>query len=432
MNQIHSLNMLSLVEIRKSAEIIKKGLKKKYFAEIHLIDEILLLDEKKRKCQAAYDAFASTQNTLAKEIGILIGNGKKEDAEKKKKQVSENKEVTKGLAEELNNYEQQITALLYKIPNLPSSIVPEGKTIEDNVIIRQQGKLLPKQEKLPHWNLCEKYNLINFELGNKITGSGFPVYIGQGAKLVRSLIQYFIDFNTLAGYQEILPPLMVNEDSAYGTGQLPDKDSQMYFLTEDKYYLIPTAEVPLTNLYRNVLLKEQDFPIKMTGYSQCFRREAGSYGKEVRGLNRLHQFDKVEIVQITHPNHSYQILEEMINHVEKLIQSLELPYRILKLCAGDMSFASALTYDFEIYSCVQEKWLEVSSVSNFESFQSTRLQLRYKSKEGKNIFSHTLNGSSLALPRIMAGIIENFQTQKEIFLPKVLHKYFGAEKILFD
>lgn len=421
--------MLSIVQIRKSAEEIKQRLQKKHFADIGLIDEILLLDEQKRKCQSQYDGLASSQNALAKEIGILMGKGMKEEAEQKKHQVSEAKERTKKLNEELSNYEQKIVQLLYKIPNTPSSLVPEGKTQEDNIVVRQQGTLLPKQDKLPHWELCEKYNLINFELGNKITGSGFPVYTGQGAKLVRSLIQYFIDFNTQAGYQEFLPPLMVNEASAYGTGQLPDKDSQMYFVGEEKYYLIPTAEVPLTNLYRDVLLKEQDFPVKMTGYSQCFRREAGSYGKDVRGLNRLHQFDKVEIVQIAHPEQSYKILDDMVSHVEKLVQSLELPYRILRLCGGDMSFASALTYDFEVYSCAQEKWLEVSSVSNFESFQSTRLQLRYKSQDGKNIFAHTLNGSSLALPRIMAGIMENFQTPDGILLPKVLHKYFGTEKI---
>jgi seryl-tRNA synthetase len=330
----------------------------------------------------------------------------------------------------LTTLEKTLEEYILRLPNLPSEQVPPGKSPEDNVTVREGGKIptLP-QGAVPHWDLAKKYNLIDFELGNKITGSGFPVYIGKGAKLQRSLIQYFLDYNTAAGYTEYLPPFMVNESSAFGTGQLPDKEGQMYYVTADEFYLIPTAEVPVTNIYRDQMLKENDLPVKMTAYTPCFRREAGSYGKDVRGLNRLHQFDKVEIVQITHPEKSYAVLEEMVNHVEKLVQTLQLPYRILKLCGGDMGFASALTYDFEVYSTAQEKWLEVSSVSNFETYQSNRMKVRFKDKDGKNQLVHTLNGSSLALPRILACLLENHQQEKGIQIPEVLHRYFGDAMI---
>jgi seryl-tRNA synthetase len=320
--------------------------------------------------------------------------------------------------------------ILLTIPNLPSEKVPKGKTPEDNEIVRTGGSK-PELYKgaVPHWDLAKKYDLIDFELGNKITGSGFPVYKNKGAKIQRALIQYFLEYNTKAGYTEYMPPLMVNAATAYGTGQLPDKEGQMYHVTVDEFYLIPTAEVPVTNIYRDVILKEADLPIKMTAYTPCFRREAGSYGKDVRGLNRLHQFDKVEVVQLVHPNNSYDVLEEMVTHVEKLVQSLELPYRILKLCGGDMSFTSALTYDFEVYSAAQDKWLEVSSVSNFESFQTNRMKIRFKDEKGKTQLAHSLNGSSLALPRILACLLENNQTENGIQLPVVLHGYFGSEMI---
>jgi seryl-tRNA synthetase len=316
------------------------------------------------------------------------------------------------------------------LPNLPSRQVPKGKTPEDNEVVREGGtKPSLAEAAVPHWELTTKYKLIDFELGTKVTGSGFPFYIGKGAKLQRSLIQYFLDFNTAAGYLEYLPPFMVNEDSAYGTGQLPDKEGQMYHATADNFYLIPTAEVPVTNVYRDTILKEDELPIKMTAYSPCFRREAGSYGKDVRGLNRLHQFEKVEIIQIVHPEKSYEVLDEMVAHVERLLQNLELPYRILRLCGGDMGFASAITYDFEVYSAAQQRWLEVSSVSNFENFQTNRMKCRFKDAAGKTQLAHSLNGSSLALPRIVASILENNQTPEGIVLPAVLHKYFGSDRI---
>ncbi len=334
------------------------------------------------------------------------------------------------IADQLAETEKKLQEQIVKLPNLPSDKVPPGKTPEDNVTIREGGKIPTLYAgAVPHWDLTKKYNLIDFELGNKITGSGFPVYIGKGAKLQRSLIQYFLDYNTNAGYKEFMPPLMVNEASAFGTGQLPDKEGQMYFVTEDNFYLIPTAEVPVTNIYRDELLKENELPVKMTAYTPCFRREAGSYGKDVRGLNRLHQFDKVEVVQIVHPDKSYEVLEEMVNHVETLLNTLNLPYRILKLCGGDMSFASALTYDFEVYSAAQQKWLEVSSVSNFEAYQTNRMKVRFKDANGKNQLVHSLNGSSLALPRIVACLLENHQTENGIELPPVLHSYFGAQLI---
>jgi seryl-tRNA synthetase len=355
--------------------------------------------------------------------------GKKEEAEKKKAEVASYKlKLIDTL--ELADLENKINSILLLIPNLPSAQVPEGKSPADNVLVRNGGKIpaLPPGAS-PHWDLARKYDLIDFELGNKITGSGFPVYKKNGAKLQRALINYFLDFNTQAGYAEYQPPLMVNETSALGTGQLPDKEGQMYYINEDKFYLIPTSEVPVTNIYRDEIVKENELPIKMTAYTPCFRREAGSYGKDVKGLNRLHQFDKVEIVQLVHPERSYDILEEMVQHVEKLLKSLELPYRILKLCGGDMGFTSALTYDFEVQSAAQDKWLEVSSVSNFEAYQTNRMKIRFKDAGGKMQLLHSLNGSSLALPRILASLLENNQTENSIVLPKVLHPYFGKENI---
>lgn len=419
--------MLQISFIRQQKEQTIAQLKIKNFTDTHLIDEILHLDDNRKKIQFELDELLAKINSNSKEIGVLMQQGKKEQAETIKKQVAEYKPLIDTLKEKLQQSENQLQEILVRLPNLPHQSVPAGKTPNDNVVVRQGGTIATLHEKsLPHWDLAHQYKLIDFELGNKITGSGFPVYINQGAKLQRSLIQYFLDFNVDAGYTEYIPPFIVNADSAYATGQLPDKEGQMYYINEDKFYLIPTSEVPLTNIWRDVILKEEDLPIKMTAYSPCFRREAGSYGKDVRGLNRLHQFEKVEIVQLAHPEKSYQILEEMVTHVEKLLQSLELPYRILKLCGGDMSFASALTYDFEVYSAAQQRWLEVSSVSNFEAFQSNRMKTRFKDENGKSQLVHTLNGSSLALPRIMAALLENNQKANSISFPTVLHKYMPA------
>ena len=420
--------MLQLNVIRQDPGKVKERLAVKHFKQSELIDELLQWDEKRKQYQHEQDTLQSKVNAASKEIGQLMAKGDKEAAESKKQEVAALKAQLN--PEKLDAAEKDIQAILYLLPNLPSEKVPAGRTPEDNVTVREGGNKpqLPAGS-VPHWDLAKKYNLIDFELGNKVTGSGFPFYVNKGAKLQRALIAYFLDFNTAAGYTEFQPPLMVNEASALGTGQLPDKEGQMYFANEDQFYLIPTSEVPLTNIYRDVMLKEAELPVKMTGYTPCFRREAGSYGKDVRGLNRLHQFDKVEIVQITTPEKSYQAHEEMVAHVEKLVQSLELPYRILALCGGDMSFASALTYDFEVYSAAQEKWLEVSSVSNFETFQSNRMKARYKDSNGKNQLVHTLNGSSLALPRIVACLLENNQQTNGIKLPQVLHKYFGCEMI---
>src|SRR5690349_11205008 len=375
--------MLQVAFIRQHTELVKKRLAVKHFNSVELIDELISLDDERKKQQFEKDELLGRVNTISKDIGALMKTGKKEETDRKKEDVAKIREKLNDVAG-LNTLEEKIKDILLQIPNLPSEKVPEGKTPADNVVVREGGKKpsLPPNA-VPHWDLAKKYDLINFELGNKITGSGFPVYKGRGAKLQRALIQYFLDFNTSAGYTEYMPPLMVNEASAYGTGQLPDKEGQMYHATEDNFYLIPTAEVPLTNLYRDELLKEVDLPILMTAYTPCFRREAGSYGKDVRGLNRLHQFDKVELVQLVHPSQSYETLEQMVLHVERLLQSLELPYRILRLCGGDMSFASALTYDFEVYSAAQDKWLEVSSVSNFESYQTNRMKLRFKDATGK-------------------------------------------------
>jgi seryl-tRNA synthetase len=422
--------MLQLATLRNNTELVKERLAIKNFKEINLVDEIISLDDQRRKLTFQFDDTKAKINAASKEIGMLMGKGQKEEAETKKKDVESYKKELDPIQKQLEEAEKQVNDMLVRLPNLPSEKVPKGKTPEDNETIRTGGTK-PDLYKgaVPHWDLTKKYDLIDFELGNKITGSGFPVYKNKGAKLQRALIQYFLEYNTKAGYTEYMPPLMVNEATAYGTGQLPDKEGQMYHVTADEFYLIPTAEVPLTNIYRDTILKEPDLPIKMTAYTPCFRREAGSYGKDVRGLNRLHQFDKVEVVQLVHPDRSYDVLEEMVNHVEKLIQSLELPYRILRLCGGDMSFTSALTYDFEVYSAAQEKWLEVSSVSNFETFQTNRMKIRFKDEKGKTQLAHSLNGSSLALPRILACLLENNQTENGIKLPVALHGYFGSEMI---
>jgi len=422
--------MLQLQVIRQDPKWVKEKLAIKYFNDGNVVDEILKLDEQRKKLQLDFDNTQAKINASSKEIGQLMAKGEKEKAEVLKQSVPVLKNSLQPISDQLSETEKQLQSELVKLPNIPSEKVPAGRTPEDNVIAREGGSKpsLPK-DALPHWELAKKYDLINFELGNKITGSGFPVYKNKGAKLQRALIQYFLDYNIAAGYTEYQPPYMVNETTAFGTGQLPDKEGQMYFVSEDKFYLIPTAEVPVTNIYRDEILKETVLPIKMTAYTPCFRREAGSYGKDVRGLNRVHQFDKVEIVQIVHPDKSYDAFEEMVSHVEKLVQSLNLPYRILKLCGGDMSFASALTYDFEVYSGAQDKWLEVSSVSNFETFQTNRMKIRFKDKAGKSQLVHSLNGSSLALPRILACILENNQTPDGIVLPSVLSPYFGSEKV---
>jgi seryl-tRNA synthetase len=422
--------MLQVNLIKQNPEEVKKRLSVKNFKELNLVDEIISLDEERKKLNFQFDETKAGINAASKEIGQLMSNGKKEEAEAKKKDVENLKIKLEPVQQQLDVAEKKLTDLILRLPNLPSEKVPPGKIPEENEVVKMGGS---KPElfagAVPHWELAKKYDLIDFELGNKVTGSGFPFYKNKGAKLQRSLIQYFLDYNIAAGYIEYMPPLMVNADTAYGTGQLPDKEGQMYFATDDKFYLIPTAEVPLTNIYRDVILKEIDLPVKMTAYTPCFRREAGSYGKDVRGLNRLHQFDKVEVVQLVQPEKSYHVLEEMVVHVEKLVQSLGLHYRILRLCGGDMSFASALTYDFEVYSAAQEKWLEVSSVSNFETFQSNRMKARYKDGNGKTQLLHTLNGSSLALPRILACLLENNQTENVILLPPILQSYFGSEMI---
>lgn len=424
--------MLQVSVLRAAPEAVKQRLAKKNFKDLTLVDTIVQLDDERKKLQVSFDETQSKVNAASKEIGMMMAKGDKEGAETHKQNVGTWKLTLEPLKEQMAVVEKQLADALVQLPNLPAAEVPEGKTPEENVTIRTGGTIPTLgANAAPHWDLTKKYNLIDFELGNKITGSGFPVYIGKGAKLQRALIQYFLDFNTAAGYTEYLPPFMVNAASAYATGQLPDKEGQMYHATEDDFYLIPTAEVPVTNVYRDTILKEEELPVKMTAYSPCFRREAGSYGKDVRGLNRLHQFEKVEIIQIVHPEKSYAVLDEMVAHVEKLLQSLELPYRILRLCGGDMGFASAITYDFEVYSAAQQRWLEVSSVSNFENFQTNRMKCRFKGTDGKTQLAHSLNGSSLALPRIMACLLENNQTEAGIVLPEVLRRYFGAEKIQY-
>ena len=422
--------MLQVAYIRNNKEEVKQRLAVKNFAELDLVDEILSLDEERKKLQLEFDNTQAKVNSTSKEIGQLMAKGQKEDAENRKKEVATLKSSLQPISDRLAIVEKQLQDVLVKLPNLPSDKVPPGKTPADNIVVRAGGTD-PKlsADALPHWDLIKKYDIVDFETGAKITGSGFPLYKGKGAKLQRALIQYFLDFNTAAGYTEYLPPFMVNEATAYGTGQLPDKEGQMYYMQADNFYMIPTSEVPVTNIYRDEIVKEENLPIKMTAYSPCFRREAGSFGKDVRGLNRVHQFDKVEIVQLVHPEKSYDVLEEMVNHVEKLLNTLELPYRILKLCGGDMSFASALTYDFEVFSAAQQKWLEVSSVSNFESFQTNRMKIRFKDSNGKMQLAHSLNGSSLALPRIVACLLENNQTADGIKIPLTLQSYFGAESI---
>ncbi len=418
--------MLQVPFIRQHVDLVRERLAFRGFNKIELVDEIINLDDQRKRLQFEKDELLGKVNSISKEIGMLMKTGDKAAAENKKAEVAVIREKLND-GESLSEIEKSIQALLVQIPNLPSNKVPVGKTPEDNEVVREAGirpNLYPNS--VPHWDLAKKYDLIDFESGNKITGSGFPVYKNRGAKLQRALIQYFLDYNVSAGYMEYSPPFLVNETSAYGTGQLPDKEGQMYHATEDNLFLIPTAEVPVTNIYRDEIFKDSELPIKMTAYTPCFRREAGSYGKDVRGLNRLHQFDKVEVVQLVHPEKSYETLEEMVLHVEKLLQSLELPYRILKLCGGDMGFTSALTYDFEVYSAAQEKWLEVSSVSNFESYQTNRMKIRFKDANGKSQLVHSLNGSSLALPRIVASLLENNQTEAGIKIPGVLHNYFGA------
>ena len=422
--------MLQLAVLRNETDKVKERLAVKHFKDLELVDEIIRMDDERKKLTFRFDETKAKVNAASKEICMLMGKGQKEEAEARKKEVENFKNELGPIQEELEKVEKQLNEVLVQLPNLPSEKVPAGRTPEDNEVVRTGGSMPQLHANAqPHWELAKKYDLIDFELGNKLTGSGFPVYKNKGAKLQRALIHYFLDYNTKAGYTEFQPPLMVNEASAYGTGQLPDKEGQMYHATEDNFYLIPTAEVPITNIYRDVILKESELPVRMTAYTPCFRREAGSYGKDVRGLNRLHQFDKVEIVQLSHPNDSYEALEKMVEHVEQLIQSLGLHYRILRLCGGDMSFTSALTYDFEVYSAAQERWLEVSSVSNFESFQSNRMKIRYKDDKGKTQLVHTLNGSSLALPRILACLLENNQDENGIQIPVALQGYFGGEMI---
>lgn len=422
--------MLQIAVIRENPEKVIAALNRKHMDAKGIVEEILQLDEKRRSSQASLDNVLAESNKLSKDIGMLMKNGEKAKAEILKQKTTNLREESKVLSEQLDAYATQLTEKLYLLPNLPADIVPEGKTPEENLNVFQEGDIPVLHEgALPHWELVKKYDIIDFELGVKITGAGFPVYKGKGARLQRALISYFLDKNTEAGYQEYQVPHLVNEASGYGTGQLPDKEGQMYHVGLDDLYLIPTAEVPVTNLFRDELLSEADLPILCTGFTPCFRREAGSYGAHVRGLNRLHQFDKVEIVRIEHPDNSYAALDGMVDHVKNIMRELKLPYRILRLCGGDMSFASALTYDFEVFSTAQDRWLEISSVSNFETFQANRLKLRFKGKDGKTQLAHTLNGSSLALPRVMAGIIENYQTPEGIVIPEVLRPYTGFDII---
>ncbi|MEQ1675500.1 MAG: serine--tRNA ligase [Chitinophagaceae bacterium] len=422
--------MLQLQVLRQNPQAVKEKLLVKHFAEPQLVDTIISLDDERKKLQLDFDNNQAKVNSTSKEIGALMAKGQKDEAEVKKQEVAILKSTLQPISEKLAAVEKQLQDELVKLPNLPSDQVPIGKTPADNVVVREGGikPQLPAGS-VPHWDLIKQYDIVDFETGAKITGSGFALFKGKGAKLQRALIQYFLDFNTAAGYTEYHPPFMVNEASAFGTGQLPDKEGQMYFMPEDKFYMIPTSEVPVTNIYRDEIVKEESLPIRMTAYSPCFRREAGSFGKDVRGLNRVHQFEKVEIVQLVHPDKSYQVLDEMVSHIEKLLTSLELPYRILRLCGGDMGFASAITYDFEVYSAAQEKWLEVSSVTNFETYQSNRMKIRFKDATGKSQLVHTLNGSSLALPRIIACLLENNQSAEGTKLPAAIHSYFGGKVI---
>ena len=423
--------MLSLAFIRENKELLLKGLAKRNFKNAErIVDEVIEKDSLRRNTQAALDQVLAESNKISKEIGNFFKSGEVQKANLLKEKTGQLKIQSKELNEKLNQISEELNELLYQIPNIPNKLVPAGSIEEDNEIIFEEGEIPKLHEGAqPHWELAKKYDIIDFELGNKITGAGFPVYKGKGVKLQRALINYFLEKNSDAGYTEIQPPLLINEASGFGTGQLPDKEGQMYHVGIDNLFLIPTAEVPVTNIYRDVLLKEEDFPICNTAYTPCFRREAGSYGAHVRGLNRLHQFDKVEIVRIEHPDNSYAALDKMVEHVKEILQELGLPYRILRLCGGDLGFTSALTYDFEVYSTAQKRWLEISSISNFESFQANRLKLRFKNKEGKSQLAHTLNGSSLALPRVLAGLLENYQTEKGIKIPEVLRKYTGFDII---
>jgi seryl-tRNA synthetase len=422
--------MLQLSVLRENTQEVKERLNKRNPSFLNVVDEVLVLDEKTRAAKQEMENNQAEANKIAKQVGELMKNGKREEAEEVKKQSSSLKEQAKILEEIVKQLEENLFAKLVTIPNTPNAIVPEGKTPEENVTVFENGEIPTLAEgAMPHWDLITKYDLIDFELGTKITGAGFPVYRGKGARMQRGLVNFFLDEAMKAGYEEIVPPYLVNAESGFGTGQLPDKEGQMYHAQVDDLYLIPTAEVPVTNLYRDVILKEEQLPIKNVAYSPCFRREAGSWGAHVRGLNRLHQFEKVEIVQIATPEQSYAILDEMVKHVQGLLEKLELPYRILRLCGGDMGFTSALTYDFETYSAAQQRWLEVSSTSNFESFQANRLKCRYKTKDGKNQLVHTLNGSALALPRILATILENNQTPEGIKIPKALVPYVGFDVI---
>ena len=422
--------MLTLKQLRENKEEAIRRLQKKGVDAAPIIARIEELDDKRKALQVELDNCLAAQNAAAKQIGALMAKGEKDAAEAKKAEVAGLKTRSQQLKEESDRAAEELQNEIVLLPNMPSDIVPEGRTAEDNVVVKlveRESKI--SGEALPHWELAKKYDIIDFDLGVKLTGAGFPVYKGKGARLQRALINYFLDCNTAAGYQEVEPPIMVNEASGFGTGQLPDKEGQMYHATADGFYLVPTAEVPVTNIFRDVILDHSELPVKMTAYTPCFRREAGSYGKDVRGLNRLHQFDKVEIVQVAHPDKSYEALDAMVAHVESIVASLGLPYRILRLCGGDMSFTSALTYDFEVYSEAQQRWLEVSSVSNFESFQSNRLKLRYRDENRKNQLCHTLNGSSLALPRIVAALLENNQTEEGIRIPDALIPYTGFDFI---
>ncbi len=423
--------MLQVATIREHKDHIIERLAVRNFSDAEtIINQVLTIDEKRKATQTELDNILAESNKISKEIGFLFKSGEQQKATILKEKTGQLKEQSKQLNEQLSNVQNELNNLLCQIPNIPNELVPSGTTEEDNEEVFKEGDI-PKlyDGALPHWELAKKYDIIDFELGTKITGAGFPVYKGKGAKLQRALINYFLDKNTDAGYQEVQVPYLVNEASGFGTGQLPDKEGQMYHVTGDDLYLIPTAEVPVTNLYRDVLLKESDFPILHTAYTPCFRREAGSYGAHVRGLNRLHQFDKVEIVRLEHPNNSYKALDGMVSHVKEILRELKLPYRILRLCGGDLGFTSALTYDFEVFSTAQDRWLEISSVSNFETFQANRLKLRFKNADGKSELAHTLNGSSLALPRVLAGILENYQTESGIKIPEVLQKYTGFDII---
>ncbi|MCA0131070.1 serine--tRNA ligase [Winogradskyella alexanderae] len=422
--------MLQVAFIRENKEDVIQRLAKRNIDASAMINEAITLDEERRALQAKLDNTKAESNSISKEIGILFKNGQAQEANELKTKTTQLKEEAKILEQDLNTKVETLNELLYKIPNVPNTIVPSGNTDEDNEEVFREGEVPSLSESaLPHWELAKKYDIIDFELGTKITGAGFPVYKGKGAKLQRALITYFLDKNTEAGYTEYQVPHLVNEASGFGTGQLPDKEGQMYHVTADNLYLIPTAEVPATNIFRDTILNENDLPISVTGYTPCFRREAGSYGAHVRGLNRLHQFDKVEILRVEHPNKSYEALDSMVEHVKGILKELKLPYRILRLCGGDLGFTSALTYDFEVFSTAQDRWLEISSVSNFETFQANRLKLRFKNSDGKNELCHTLNGSSLALPRVLAGILENYQTENGIKIPDVLVPYTGFDLI---